>query len=506
MPDTSFFLDESGGQVLSAALDIGPRWRDHDAGGEVARALVLVPGDSLRSPPLEAPEEARVGLKFGRALPEISPDGLELALWLHAGGGQRRLLAWHLGPGDGGKTALEFDLPVATGEAFQLELRCGPGPEGVSDADWLALFEWVAGPAESLPLLRARGHGAWRMGNELSHFNGSYDSAFYDGRHVDRGGAGTASRVRTLPGTRSDLPGIPGEALLARLGDPAPAPGENAFHYAHRLLRRLLPQPAPDFPGRLRRLHARAGDRPLRMLSLCAGEAAVEGDLLQRAGVPVRLCLLDVNETLLERAASRMPANAAVDRVVGNVDAVGPALGRFDVVNITSGLHHLVELERVLASIAGVLAPGGEFWLVGEQVGRNGNRLWPDARRAADAVFAAWPEAKRRNAHTGRVDEAIPDIDYSATSFEGIRSQDIEALLGRHFLPLEIHLEDGFLWRLVDAAYAGNFDLARDEDRRLLREAVVAEAAYWYDGGRGTALNGAWRAKRDLLDASGAGA
>lgn len=75
-------------------------------------------------------------------------------------------------------------------------------------------------------------------------------------------------------------------------------------------------------------------------------------------------------------------------------------------------------------------------------------------------------------------------------------------MVERHFLPLEVHLVESFLWRLVGGAYAGNFDLAQARDRQLLQQAVLAEARHWLEGGRGTFLNGAWRAKRDLLHAA----
>ena len=504
MAGHEFVFDEGGDTGLETAMALTPRWRELPHAPERTRAFIMVPGERLATPWLTAETETSVWLQLARGLPEISDDGLEVGLWLERDGGEPQpLLTLFLDnqAPDAGKQGLSLPLPLREGEKFRVSLRCGPGPRGEPDADWLAVVAWVVGRLERLPLLRARSHARWRLANELAHFSGAYDQAFYAGREVDRGGDAAASGLRRLPEPPAALPAPDLSRLQARLTDTDARPGENAFGYAHRLLRQLLPLPDPDFAGRLRALQARRPDSPLRMLSLCAGRGAVEGALLESADVPVHLCLVDVNESLLERAAAQMPGRVKVERVLGSVDAIGPALGAFDVVNITSGLHHLVELERVLAAIAALLAPGGEFWLIGEQVGRNGNRLWPEAREAADAVFSRWPEDKRRNRNTGQVDARLPDIDHAASSFEGIRSQDILAQLSRHFLPLDVHVADAFLWRLVDAAYAGNFDLAVAADRQLLQEAVLAEARHWLDGGRGTALNGAWRAKRDLLGA-----
>ncbi|HEY9142936.1 MAG TPA: class I SAM-dependent methyltransferase [Arenimonas sp.] len=502
---TEFVLDEGGEAVLETVMELSPRWQELAHAGERTRAVLLVPGERLISPWLQAEAESQASLLLGRGLPEISADGLTAELWLRTDADEpRRLLSWTLdnhAPGIG-EAALEVSLPLREGQAFQLELRCGPGPEGMPDADWLAVMEWVVGRFDRMPLLRARSHAAWRLVNELAHFNGAYDAAFFaDRRTAADVACADGAPLRTLPENAAGLPLPDLSGWDERLRDVHPLPGENAFSYAHRLLRQLLPEPAPNFVARLRTLQARSPGQPLRMLSLCAGNAAVERSLLERAGVPVQLCLVDVNASLLERAASGMPAGVGVDRVLGSVDRIGPTLGEFDVVNITSGLHHIVELERVLAGIAATLAPGGEFWLIGEQVGRNGNRLWPEAGDAANAIFAAWPEEKRRNAGTGRVDARLPALDYSRACFEGIRSQDIEILLGRYFLPVDVHVRDCFLWRLVDPAYAGNFDLADPADLALIRAAARAEARHWLEGGRGTSVNGVWRSKRDLLRA-----
>ncbi|WP_160171930.1 class I SAM-dependent methyltransferase [Arenimonas donghaensis] len=505
MTPREFVLDEGGDARLETVMELSPRWRELAHAGERSRAVVLVPGELLRSPWLEAEVETQVSLVVARGLPQISADGLTAELWLLSDAGPaRKLLCWTLDneADNNGEAALLVTLPLAEGQRYALELRCGPGPQGIPDADWLAVIEWVVGRFDRVPLLRARTHAAWRLENELAHFSGSYDAAFYANRQNPAAVARPeAAPLRELPAQASERPAPDLAIWDERLRDLAPQPAENAFHYAHRLLRHLLPVPAPDFAARLRMLQERRPGQPLRMLSLCAGNAAVERSLLERADVPVRLCLVDVNPALLERAANGMPACVEVDRVLGNVDQVGPDLGEFDVVNITSGLHHLVELERVLAGIAATLAPEGEFWLIGEQIGRNGNRLWPDAAEAADAVFCAWPEQKRRNAGTGQVDARIPKQDFSRACFEGIRSQDIEGLLGRYFLPVDVHVRDCFLWRLVDPAYAGNFDLADPADLALVRDATRAEALHWLEGGRGTSVNGVWRSKRDVLRA-----
>jgi len=281
-----------------------------------------------------------------------------------------------------------------------------------------------------------------------------------------------------------------------------PLTGENAFQFAHRLLEALIGQPPLDFAARLRALGAALDHRP-RVLSLCAGEAHIESALLRSAGIEVDITLLDVNPVLLERAAERMPPGGSVRLWRGSVETLRAGADEFDVVCFVSGLHHVVRLEEALSRAASRLGPGGELWLIGEQIGRNGSRLWPDAYRVADRLFRSLPERLRANRGTGRIDEGLPDADCSANSFEGIRSEDIPVALARHFLPIVEHRRDCFLWRLVDVAYAGNYDLAAEEDRRILRRLAAEEFAFYANGGLGTELNGAYRTKTLRRPASG---
>jgi len=500
---TSFVLDEGCAAQLLKRTMLEVRWTEFSHAPQRERGLVLLAGEQLELPALRCPPEPVLWLRCMRGLPRISDDGLDVEVWGSPPGDMpaRLLLSLRLenAQPQAGMREVLLDLPLAVDEVWKLELRCEPGPQGQSDADWLALIGLVVCAGEELPLLRARSHHAWRLANEIEHFSRVYSNAFYRDRHVDRRGEGGAAvgPVRPLPVSASlgDARERLRAALLARLQDVPPRAGEHAYGYATRMLGKLIPERAPDFVGRLRQMSASRDGQPLHMLALCAGEAAVEGQVLAQADVPVELCIVDVNAGLLEQATLRMPPSVTVDRVLGDANDIGPQLGRFDVICITSGLHHLVELERVLGAIAKMLRPGGEFWLIGEQVGRNGNRLWPEASDMANRVFAAWPEAKRLNHNTAMVDKLLPDVDCSASSFEGIRSQDILGQLDRHFLPVARYLRNAFLWRLVDVAYAANFDLAAAADRELLMDATVEEAMHWACGGRGTELHAVYRSK-----------
>lgn len=493
----AYVLEESAGHTLVAHASI-PRWTEFPHASQRERGLVLLAGECLRMPILKIAREPVLWMRCLRAVPTISSDGLDIEVWQCGGGAERLLLTQRVEncQPNAGLREVELALPVEHDAELQLEIRCGPGPGNDPTADWLGLTGVVICSRAELDLRKAQVQHAWRLDNEVAHFEHVYSDRFYADRDVDRGGAAVGP-IRPLPPSVSASPHLTDlrSALHSRLRDFLPSQGENPFGYAHRMLQTLIPQTAPDFAARLRSLSRTRSERPVRWMALCAGAASIEGALLEAAGVPVELCLVDVNEGLLETAASRMPANAKVERVLGDANEIGPELGSFDIVNITSGLHHLVELERVLEAIARMLHPDGEFWLIGEQVGRNGNRLWPEAIDTANSIFSSWPREKRLNHNTRRIDEALPDLDCSSASFEGIRSQDINALLSRYFLPVDCYVRDAFLWRLVDVAYAANFDVQDEHDRQMLRNAVVEEAMLWARGARGTELHGVFRSK-----------
>lgn len=440
--------------------------------------------------------EPMIAYELYRGLPKISGDGLDASIFIDRRNGQRQLVATHHLANDmpsAGRVSCEMKIPVQAGEEFRVSVVCGAGPSGDPAGDWLAVSMLGIAPLESLALAKASSNKAWRLANEIAHFESVYSKDFYRDRQVSRAGA-TVGPIRKLGSDRVDSR-VSADWAASVIEGIDPLPNENAFAFSLRLLDALLPMRPPSFVQRLRDLHARDPERCVRMLSLCAGEASVEGWILEAAGVPVELCLLDVNEGLLETASSRMSSNVVVDRVLGDANELRGQLGSFDVINITSGLHHLVELESVLSGISKSLKPEGEFWLIGEQVGRNGNRLWPEALREANAIFAEWPEAKRRNANTGAIDREIPDVDYSSGCFEGIRSEDILPLLQRYFLPVDVYVRNCFLWRLFDVAYASNFKLSLPGDQALLKRAVLSEYLHWIDGGRGTELHAVYRCK-----------
>ncbi len=118
---------------------------------------------------------------------------------------------------------------------------------------------------------------------------------------------------------------------------------------------------------------------------------------------------MDISEPLLRSAAANFPANAKPNLIVGDLNRIRDYGQSYDIVICVSGLHHIVELESVLKFVHDVLAESGEFWSIGEAIGRNGNRLWARDYEVANTFFRELPDRLRQNRISGNVDDNLPD-------------------------------------------------------------------------------------------------
>jgi SAM-dependent methyltransferase len=483
-------------------LDLGPDYRPR-----TARAS----GPELEALPRRRPD-GQYALEMERGESFVTPPvvvGSEHVLRLEACGGSERspcAVTTEIEAPDGTWHMLStvvlrdaaIQQPVQLGLAgFRGERRFRVTAAAGNPAPcWIFLLQVCAKGRSGL--VNARSSYAYRLEREVSNFSCmAYTHAMY-GDQVE----GDASAGVRAASVRMDGLGEAYEAgILAAAHDALDRievqPGDNAFGYCARALVMLIPANAPDFFGRAASLGRTKGK--LRLLSILAGAARIEEQIVRHCGVPVSITLIDASEDLIRRAATRLRDirdDVEVECLVGDINAGLPGEGQFDLVICASALHHVVELERVLAQVNARLVDEGEFWSIGEQIGRNGNRLWPEAYEAADRAFRQLPGRYRKNAATGRVDDFLTDHDFSTSCFEGIRSEELEHLLEANFLPEHVYKKNAFLWRLVDATYGDNFDLTRAEDLAALRGLVAAEATHWSLGGRSTELHGIYRKKR----------
>jgi SAM-dependent methyltransferase len=496
MPASFFLSTEVALRIDATAVPPPTRWMQVAGSGIARPALVLAAGESATAvDPVRVGAGSRLLLRFGAALPALSGDGASLRVELCRADAVHVVAELSLPGGPAGCAMHEAQVALDAWPQGDCTIRhvVGPGPGNDPTADWVAVYDMAIASSEELALVAARAFSRERTANELAHFASVYDHEMYHGdasRHASRPPA-TCRALQDLAEEwsrredgRQDAPAtFPSpDTLSAALRDP--------FHYTHHLLSQALRAQPPDFHGRLASL---AANRPVRILSLCSGAARIEAGMAAIAGPAAHWTLMDLNESLLQSAATNFPDGVQPELVAGDLNRIRDFGARFDVILCVSGLHHIVELESVLAFIDGSLADDGEFWSIGEAIGRNGNRLWGRDLAAANACFQALPERLRFNHHTGKTDASLPDDDYGSGTFEGIRSQDLMPLLLERLDPVDLYRRNCFLWRLVNQAYSRNYDMADAGDVERLQGFVRAEIAHFRNGGRPTELHGVFR-------------
>jgi SAM-dependent methyltransferase len=206
-----------------------------------------------------------------------------------------------------------------------------------------------------------------------------------------------------------------------------------------------------------------------RLVSLGAGNGETELPMAKRLadrGVRnLELVLLELNESMLERALATAAELGIADRVrVQATDLnVWTATEPTDIYLAVQSLHHVVELEHLYDQVDRTLHPDGVL-LVNDMIGRNGHVRWPEAAGIVRGIWELLPERYRHNNFSGQIDHDYPDWDCSGEGFEGVRSQDVLPLLLERFHPELYVTFANVIDPFVDRVYGHNFDMSIPED------------------------------------------
>jgi SAM-dependent methyltransferase len=481
----AYALSDDAGLEVAPAVDVAPaeRFQPLPDLERVRPGFILLAGETGRTPLIRLGPDTTVSMEYAAAVRTISDDGLTVTLAIEHSGRSEEILTAPVTNQGKGVREFRASLGHLAGVDARLSITVGAGPLQDSSSDWLALLSFVVAPAEQVSLQRARAFRRTRYENEMAHFASVYDNALYDERDRRARGEGIAAPA-ILPAHRSKKQPEPFGLL------PGPNEGEHVHHFGSRLLATMIRTPAPDFAARLQALYT---GEPIRIASLCAGTAQIEAALIREAGVPVDLTVVDISDALLDRARSYMPHDVSLRALIQDVNKIELEPDGYDVVMCVSAIHHAVELERIFSMARRALGHSGELWLIGEQVGPTGNRLAPSDYEAANAEFHIIPPQLRRNARTGRIDADLPNTDLSEATFEGIRSDEIETVVGPFFAPIHVYKRNCFLWRMVGLDYAQNYDLANPHHVTDVHRLARADFAHQASGGWATELHGAYR-------------
>lgn len=228
----------------------------------------------------------------------------------------------------------------------------------------------------------------------------------------------------------------------------------------------------------LKQLHTPNG--PSRFVSIGAGNCDTEVEvarMLRSAGATnFTIECLDINEDMLNRGRALATKQGLSEHFLFaglDLNCWRPK-GHYDAVIANQSLHHILELEKLFASIRDSMKPGGIF-LTSDMIGRNGHQRWPEALEIVNEFWPELPESYRYNLQLRRHEATYLDWDCAQEGFEGIRAQDVLPLLAKNF-----YFEDFFVFAnaidpFIDRGFGHHFSPDREWDKAFIDRVHMAD-------------------------------
>ena len=226
----------------------------------------------------------------------------------------------------------------------------------------------------------------------------------------------------------------------------------------------------------------RAGSDHPRFVSVgsgnCDAEVRIALDLRKRGLTKFTLECLDINETMLARGRQLAEEHGVSEYLAftcRDFNAWSPH-DQYAAVMANQSLHHVLDLECLFDRIGDGLLPEGLF-ITSDMIGRNGHLRWPESKEIVDQYWQRLPESYRFNLQLQRQETQFMDWDCSVDCFEGIRAQDILALLLDRF-GIELFIGFGnIIDPFIDRGFGHHFSAEREWDRSFIDEVHARDEA-----------------------------
>ena len=210
-----------------------------------------------------------------------------------------------------------------------------------------------------------------------------------------------------------------------------------------------------------------------RWLSLGCGAAGQE-IFASKMGLLGSIVALDASAVALDEGRKAAAAQGVTSIEFGIVDLNDPELpeNAFDVVMMVMSLHHVKELDRVLAQIHRALRPDGYF-LINEYVGPRQFQFSDLQLSIVNELLSALPERWRQDSATGKVKTEYVRMPVEHWNIhdpsEAIRSDLIVEEIERRFRVVERIDYGGTILHLLLEHIVHNFDPEAEKDVAVIR-------------------------------------
>lgn len=167
--------------------------------------------------------------------------------------------------------------------------------------------------------------------------------------------------------------------------------------------------------------HVLGGRAPVgEALSLCCGFGEIER-ILARLGAFEHCRAVDLAGPAIDAAREHAAAAglAQIDYEVVDVEAIELEPESLDLVWANGALHHLAQLDHVVAQVRRALRPGGVF-VANEYIGPNHQQLGPRASELVNAVIHLIPPALREQSEATFVPERFRGPRWRELAYRGL--------------------------------------------------------------------------------------
>lgn len=214
-------------------------------------------------------------------------------------------------------------------------------------------------------------------------------------------------------------------------------------------------------------------------ISLCCGDGSTERALVEQGAFRSMLGIDMTAERVNAARAARGALAERLDYRVGNVNQGDYGTACCDVVFAKAALHHVEQLETMVAGIFRCLRPDG--YLVTLDFFGPTRFQWTDAQLAYanDFLTREVPEPLRQRADSGRLYEvtrpAVADM-IAMDPSEAVRSGELHAFLQEHFnLVMDVPIGGTLLHLIFDPSIINNFNPDDTSHQTIIERAVALD-------------------------------